>query len=177
MARTRIWNSNSWKKSSHLKNKFTKCNATKLPREHGKVYTRQEQRAKKKKTDVLNPSYRPHVKPLPKHDACHILSTSGFSTPPIAAIATGAPKREAAKRESKRCLLVPQSRPGEGEARGGRRPLLIDSGSRRLRGEGEKGDSLSLSLSLFFFIFRFRNREEGVCLGVVVEQGAAERDA
>ena len=128
-----------------------KMHATKLPREHGKVYTRQEQRAKKKKTDVLNPSYRPHVKPLPKHDACHILSTSGFSTPPIAAIATGAPKREAAKRESKRCLLVPQSRPGEGEARGGRRPLVLDSGSRRLRGEGEKGDSLSLSLSLFFF--------------------------
>ena len=41
---------------------------------------------------------------------------------------------------------------------------MLDSGSRRLRGEGEKGDSLSLSLSFFFFIFRFRNREEGVCV-------------
>ena len=60
--------------------------------------------------------------------------------------------------------MVPQSRPGEGEAREGRRPLVLDSGSRRLRGEGEKGDSLSLSLSFFFFIFRFRNREEGVCV-------------
>ena len=73
-------------------------------------------------------------------------------------------------------MLVPQSRPGEGEARGGRRPLLLDSGSRSPSAEGSTGGEAArrLSLFFFFFIFRFRNREEGVC---VVLLSSSERQS
>ena len=141
---------------------------TKRKGEHGKVYTPQEQKKKNALSHVLNPSYRPHVKPL-KHDACHPELLRVFQLHRSQQGPPGGRQREQSEKAS---LLVPQSRPGEGEATGGRRPLVLDSGSRRQ--EARRGGERRLSLFFFFFI---SSGEPGGRGGCVVVESSRERQS
>ena len=84
----------------------------------------------------------------------------------------GPPGGRQREQSEKASLLVPQSRPGEGEARGGRRPLVLDSGSRRQ--EARRGGERRLSLS-FFFSSLPGNREEGVCVVLLSSRAGSGR--
>ena len=128
-------------------------------------------RAEKKNalSHVLNPSYRPHVKPLPKH-APVILRYFGFfySTNRNRGLPGGAKESEARKRA---CWCPKADR--ERVKREGVDDLLCSTAAvaDRRRGEGEKGASLSF---FFFFIF---SGEPGGRGGCVVVESSRERQS